>query len=70
MQKYTPKTDEDNGRNNSRRNYEDSRKIRKRSKQEEQVYSEKREDSKQDSWTRKTKRIKWKSNKNKTIFLI
>ena len=49
MQKYTPKTDEDNGRNNSRRNYEDSRKIRKRSKQEEQVYSEKREDSKQDS---------------------
>ena len=31
MQRYTPKTDQDNGRNNSRRNYEESREIRKRS---------------------------------------
>ena len=35
MQKYTPKTDQDNGRNNSRRNYEESREIRKRSPQEQ-----------------------------------
>jgi hypothetical protein len=35
MQRYTPKTDQDNGRNNSRRNYEESREIRKRSPQEQ-----------------------------------
>ena len=38
MQKYIPKTDQDNGRNNSRRNYEDSRAIRKRSSQEQRTY--------------------------------
>ena len=38
MQKYTPKTDQDNGRNNSRRNYEESREIRKRSPQEQRTY--------------------------------
>jgi hypothetical protein len=40
MQKYIPKTDQDNGRNNSRRNYEDSRAIRKRSSRQIKQYAE------------------------------
>jgi len=52
MQKFIPKTNDPNGRNNSKENYEESRKIRKRSKQEEVVYdsiAEESSESKTDS---------------------
>ena len=67
MQKYIPKTDQDNGRNNSRRNYEDSRAIRKRSSQEQRTYEnvrEREENSKSNTGSGSQRK---KRKKSKTI---